>query len=303
MAGSSISVPSSARQAILGKPITRRARAASSHSPKPRQWNLPSTTSPAMRWLLGSLRPACWPRYRSRCRRASWRAFRWDVSQRPRKSPRRFSSWRPTATTSRASRSTSTAASTCRRGRACSGVSARREPADDRRRHLALRTCADIHADVTEFEFERRVVLAPDQPLKRFGSVPRHQVIFTADQIQQRQLQTSQIHPAAGDFKLVPREAVLLIKPGHELLKSGSGLVGTVEYPPLDSHEVVDLRLIRASEQQVHVFLVAQAERHQRQEQLIQSISRYIAISHPGGHIDFSRPLREQVRGRVEINR
>jgi acetoacetyl-CoA reductase len=52
------------------------------------------------------------------CRRRSWRAFPWDASAGRRRSPRRCCSLRPTATTSPDSRSTSTAACTCRQARA-----------------------------------------------------------------------------------------------------------------------------------------------------------------------------------------
>ena len=130
----------------FGQATTRRARAASSPSPRRRRWSSPSTTSPAMRSLRDSPRPECWPRCPKKFRRRSSRAFRWAASA---AGGDRESGSIPGG----ARRLRHRAADQRERRRLYVGLahaSAGGEPIGDRRGHLALRPRADVHADVAE---------------------------------------------------------------------------------------------------------------------------------------------------------
>ena len=131
-------------------------------------------------------------------------------------------------------------------------------------RPVALRPRADVHTDVSEIEFERRVIIASDQPFEGGGCGGRHQVVSLADEVQHRQPQRPQIDFAAGNFKPVLDQAILLIEPKHKLAERRACLIRAVENPLFHAHEILDSAPIRASREQIHILLVHQAERHQR---------------------------------------
>jgi hypothetical protein len=140
---------------------------------------------------------------------------------------------------------------------------ARGKPAGDSRRHFALRAGANVHADVSEFELKRREVVASDQVCQGTRSIRRDQMVLFADQVQHWQLQSTQIDSATANFEPILYKSIFLVTPNHELTKCHARLIRAIEYPRFDAHEIFNSCPIGAASEELGVFLMRQAKRHQ----------------------------------------
>src|SRR6516165_8285921 len=177
------------------------------------------------------------------------------------------------------------------------------QPGDDAARNLRSRSAAHVHADVPGSDAAAGVVATADALGEHRRGRCRHDVVLERVEVEQRLADVTQAHAPTADAQRIAHQAILLIEPADELCQRRGTLRRGVEDPLLHADEVLDGALIRPAGEQAHVLLLCEAHRHEREEQSIQKLARYVAAALEERSVEPADPLREEVLGRVEVHR
>jgi len=119
----------------------------------------------------------------------------------------------------------------------------------------------------------------------------RHDVVFERIEVEQRCADSAQAHAAAAKGELIPHQAIFLVEPAHELCECRGTLRRAVEDPLLHAHEVLDRTFIGVTREQAHVLLLREPQRHEREEQAIQQLTRHVTATLEKRGVDAAHPL------------
>lgn len=102
-------------------------------------------------------------------------------------------------------------------------------------------------------------------------------MVVAAVDVQHRLRDPAQVDASSPEFDAAVDQAIFLEEPAHELAERRAGLVRAVEDPFLHAHEVLDLPRVLQRVDEVHVLLLQETERHERDEGRIEQFTRDIA--------------------------
>src|SRR6476660_3203595 len=101
----------------------------------------------------------------------------------------------------------------------------------NRLRQVALRTAADVHANVSDIQSQRHIVGGTDQPLESGGGRGGHPVVLLAVDVEHRLLDVLQSDRSAAELKRAFEQPVPREKRARELGKGSTRLCRAVENP------------------------------------------------------------------------
>src|SRR5450759_1494772 len=116
---------------------------------------------------------------------------------------------------------------------------------------------------------ERCVVCTAHEAREWHPRARRHEVIFAGVNVEHRMNDPSEVDLLAAEREAATDETIFLIKPLYELAQSLGSLIRTVKDPAFHAHKILEPALSLVPLHHIHVFLLCQSKRHQRQENAV----------------------------------